>query len=108
MAILFVFLIFAFLLREGVPAFWEVKFSVLLGARWYPTEGHFGLWPLILGSLLVTLGAAAISPDLTQAWVPSKQDNIKRGGLRNGSPLTLFAFGQIPDPLAGAVMVILG
>ena len=60
-AIAFVVLIFAFLAREGVPAFFEVKPDVLLGARWYPTEGHFGLWPLILGSLLVTLGAAAIS-----------------------------------------------
>ncbi len=34
------------------------------------------------------LGAAAISPDGTAAWVPSKQDNIKRGGLRNGGALT--------------------
>ena len=33
------------------------------------------------------LGAAAISPDASQAWVPSKQDNIKRGMLRNASPL---------------------
>ncbi|HEU5294366.1 MAG TPA: PA14 domain-containing protein, partial [Burkholderiaceae bacterium] len=30
------------------------------------------------------LGAAAISPDGSQAWVPSKQDNIKRGTLRSG------------------------
>jgi YVTN family beta-propeller protein len=30
------------------------------------------------------LGAAVISPDGTQAWVPSKQDNIERGMLRNG------------------------
>lgn len=30
------------------------------------------------------LGAAAISPDGLSAWVPSKQDNIKRGALRNG------------------------
>jgi len=30
------------------------------------------------------LGAAAISPDGLSAWVPSKQDNIKRGTLRNG------------------------
>jgi YVTN family beta-propeller protein len=29
------------------------------------------------------LGAAAISPDGLSAWVPSKQDNIKRGTLRN-------------------------
>jgi YVTN family beta-propeller protein len=33
------------------------------------------------------LGAAAISPDGTQAWVPSKQDNIKRGTLRDGNNL---------------------
>lgn len=34
------------------------------------------------------LGAAAISPDGSSAWVPSKQDNIKRGTLRNGGSLT--------------------
>lgn len=33
------------------------------------------------------LGAAAISPDGKSAWVPSKQDNIKRGTLRNGQNL---------------------
>ncbi len=30
------------------------------------------------------LGATALSPDGLSAWVPSKQDNIKRGTLRNG------------------------
>lgn len=30
------------------------------------------------------LGAAVVSPDGRSAWVPSKQDNIKRGVLRNG------------------------
>ena len=34
------------------------------------------------------LGAAVISPDGLSAWVPSKQDNIKRGALRNTSDLT--------------------
>ena len=33
------------------------------------------------------LGAATISPDGSQAWVPSKQDNVKRGTLRDGSAL---------------------
>ena len=33
------------------------------------------------------LGAALISPDGSTAWVPSKQDNIKRGTLRNGLAL---------------------
>jgi len=30
------------------------------------------------------LGAVALSPDGATAWVPSKQDNILRGSLRNG------------------------
>ena len=33
------------------------------------------------------LGALAISPDGTQGWAPSKQDNIKRGALRDGASL---------------------
>jgi YVTN family beta-propeller protein len=33
------------------------------------------------------LGAMAISPDGTQAYVPSKQDNVLRGALRDGSGL---------------------
>ncbi len=33
------------------------------------------------------LGAVGISPDGTSAWVPSKQDNILRGTLRDGNNL---------------------
>ena len=33
------------------------------------------------------LGAAVIAPDGRQAWVPSKQDNVRRGTLRNGQNL---------------------
>ncbi len=60
-AIAFVVLIFLFLLLEGLPAITEVSISNLLSTRWYPTESHFGLLPLILGSVLVTLGAAIIA-----------------------------------------------
>lgn len=34
------------------------------------------------------LGPLVISPDGLSGWVPSKQDNIKRGMLRDGNPLT--------------------
>jgi phosphate transport system permease protein len=61
LAILFVVLIFAFLLREGLPTLGEVPLAGLVSTRWYPIEDHFGLLPLILGSLLVTLGAALIA-----------------------------------------------
>lgn len=33
------------------------------------------------------LGAVALSPDGLSGWVPSKQDNIQRGVLRDGQPL---------------------
>jgi len=34
------------------------------------------------------LGPAVLSPDGRTAWVPSQKDNIKRGTLRDGQPLT--------------------
>ena len=57
----FVVLIFLFLLREGLPAFFEVPTDNLFGTRWYPTFDLFGTLPLILGSLLVTATAIAIA-----------------------------------------------
>jgi len=60
-AILFVGLIFFFLLREGLPALWQVPLNSLLSSRWYPTEGHFAILPLLEGSIIVTLGAAFIA-----------------------------------------------
>jgi phosphate transport system permease protein len=60
-AIVFVLLIFFFLLREGVPALGEVKLSELLSTRWYPIENHFGILPLITGSIIVTLGAMLVA-----------------------------------------------
>jgi phosphate transport system permease protein len=60
-AIGFVLLIFLFLIKEGAPALLEVPLSNLMGQRWYPTFDIFGLAPLVLGSLLVTVGAISIS-----------------------------------------------
>lgn len=60
-AILFVVMIFIFLIQEGVPAFFEVDLASLFNPRWYPTENYFGLLPLILGSLIITISAAIIS-----------------------------------------------
>jgi phosphate transport system permease protein len=60
-AILFVALIFFFLVREGIPTFAETSLSSLLSIRWYPIEDHFGILPLITGSLIVTIGAAIVA-----------------------------------------------
>ena len=63
-SIFFVVLIFIFLLKEGISVFKTVSPSdFLLGKSWYPISepARLGILPLILGSLLVTLGAAVIS-----------------------------------------------
>jgi phosphate transport system permease protein len=64
LSIVFVTLISLFLLREGLPALFDAPLSSLFGTVWYPIEGHYGLWPLVFGSLTVTLGAALIAVPL--------------------------------------------
>jgi phosphate transport system permease protein len=63
-SIFFVVLIFLFLLKEGFAVFTTVSpGAFLFGKNWYPISEppQLGILPLILGSLLVTLGAAVIS-----------------------------------------------
>ncbi|NPV45518.1 MAG: phosphate ABC transporter permease subunit PstC [Armatimonadetes bacterium] len=65
--IVFVLLIFVFLLKDSLPLFGHAKQTAsLLGTRWLPTSEpeQFGLIPLLLGSLYVTLGAMVISVPL--------------------------------------------
>jgi phosphate transport system permease protein len=60
-AIIFVVVIFIFLVGQGAPALREVPLSNLFSTRWYPIENYFGILPLLLGSVIVTLGATLIA-----------------------------------------------
>lgn len=60
-SILFVSMILFFLIREGLPALGDVNIGSLFGTRWYPIESLYGIWPLLSGTLIVTLGAMLIS-----------------------------------------------
>jgi phosphate transport system permease protein len=63
-SIVFVALIFVFLMKEGLAVFQTVHLGgFLFGKKWYPISEppQLGIYPLILGSLWVTLGAALIS-----------------------------------------------
>ncbi|MDR2018777.1 MAG: phosphate ABC transporter permease subunit PstC [Syntrophobacterales bacterium] len=60
-SLLFLFLIFAFILVEGLPLFLKVGLNkIILGFKWAPTKGHFGIFPMIISSFLVTFGALVI------------------------------------------------
>ena len=96
----FVLLILVFLLREGVPIFFEAQPSNVLGARWYPTFGLFGTLPLILGSALVTLTAIVIALPLgvaTAVFVREVAPNWAREVLK-----------PMIEVLAGIPSVVLG
>ncbi len=60
-SIVFVTLILIFLLREGLPALFNVPLKELFSTIWYPIEGYFGIMPLLLGTLLVTAVAILIA-----------------------------------------------
>jgi phosphate ABC transporter permease protein PstC len=64
-AVLAVALIFAFVGWKALPIGEEVgAWAFLSGAVWAPTEGIFGILPLIVGSFVVTLGALALGTPL--------------------------------------------
>lgn len=69
-SIFFVILIFLFLLKDGMSVFKTISpLKFLSGKNWYPISEppQLGILPLILGSLLVTLGASIISVPIAVA-----------------------------------------
>ena len=60
-SLLFLFLIFIFILVEGLPLFHKIGLkSIIMGFKWAPTKGSFGIFPMIVSSFLVTFGALII------------------------------------------------
>jgi phosphate transport system permease protein len=98
--IAFVLLIFLFLLREGVPVFFEVPLSGLFSTHWYPTFGIFGTLPLILGSILVTLLAIVIALPLGVATAVFVREVAPRWAREILKPII--------EVLAGIPSVVLG
>lgn len=90
-SIIFVGLIFVFLLKEGLAVFQTVSPHAFLGGRsWYPISepAELGILPLILGSLMVTLGAAVISVPIGVACAiyiaeiaPARAKEILKSGI---------------------------
>ena len=60
-SILAVILIFIFMFANGIPTIAEIgPANFLLGTKWKPLNGIFGILPMIVGSLYVTAGAILI------------------------------------------------
>jgi phosphate transport system permease protein len=64
-SLLFLFLIFIFILAEGLPLFHKIGLkNIIFGFKWAPTKGSFGIFPMIVSSFLVTFGALIIGAPL--------------------------------------------
>jgi len=64
-AILIVFLIGIFVIQQGLPAFRVIGvFEFLFGDVWRPGINEFGILPMIVGSIYVTIGALLLSAPL--------------------------------------------
>jgi phosphate transport system permease protein len=96
----FVLLIFFFLLREGLPAFFEIPPGSLFGTLWYPTYNLFGTLPLILGSALVTVTAILIALPLGVATAVFVRE-VAPGWARE-------VLKPVIEVLAGIPSVVLG
>lgn len=66
-SVLILALIVMFLFREGIPIFKEVSvINFVFGKEWYPTYDppSYGIWPLIIGSAIVTIFSCLIAVPL--------------------------------------------
>ncbi|HET6461165.1 MAG TPA: phosphate ABC transporter permease subunit PstC [Syntrophales bacterium] len=66
-SVLILSLIVVFLFREGIPIFNKISLSdFLFGREWYPTfdPPSYGIWPLIVGSVIVTVFSCLIAVPL--------------------------------------------
>lgn len=94
LSILAVALICVFLFANGLPAIFEIgPLSFLLGTRWQPGNGWYGILPMILGSVYVTAGALAVG-------VPV--------GLLTALYLSRFATARMQKLLMPAVQLLAG
>ena len=104
-SIVFVVLIFGFLLKEGLSFFKEAGFQSFVGGKyWYPISepAQFGILPLILGSLLVTLGAIIVSVPISIATAfyicevaPAKLKDILKAGIEMLAAIPSVVLGFI-------------
>ncbi|MEK7199678.1 MAG: phosphate ABC transporter permease subunit PstC, partial [Bacteroidota bacterium] len=107
-SILFVILIFTFLLKEGIAFFKEIPAGDFIGGKyWYPISDpeRFGILPLILGSLLVTLGAIIIAVPLSIACAFYISE-VAQGKLKDILKSGIEMLAAIPSVVLGFIGIV--
>ncbi len=95
-------LITVFIFIKGIPIISKVGFfKFVFGMKWAPSQGDFGIFPMIIGSLSVTIGAAIIGVPIAiccsiflAEFAPAKLRNIFRPAIQllAGIPSVVYGF----------------
>ena len=99
-------LIAVFILKEGIPFMLKVgPRSFLLSSDWQPQDGKFGIYPMIIASLWVTLGAMFIGAPLGVAGAIFLNEFVPRSVMRVIKP-TIELLAGIPSVVFGFIGVV--
>ena len=95
-------LITFFIFEQGLPLIWKVgPGTFIFGERWVPSQGSFGIFPMIVSSFWVTFGALALGIPLGLActiflceWTPPSVAGVLRSAIQllNGIPSVIYGF----------------
>jgi len=95
-------LITVFIISKGVPIIAKVGFfQFVFGMKWAPSQGAFGIFPMIVGSVSVTIGAAILGVPIAiccsiflAEFAPVKFRNIFRPAIQllAGIPSVVYGF----------------
>lgn len=95
-------LITVFILIEGLPIIAKVGvFNFVFGMVWAPSQGSYGIFPMIIGSITVTLGAAILgvpvaicSSIFLAEFAPAALRNLVRPAIQllAGIPSVVYGF----------------
>ncbi len=98
-----------FIIIEGVPVFSQVNpFDFLFGAEWNPDRDSYGILPMIIGSVFVTIGSMILAVPLGIACailLAEVAPNRVRGLLRPAVEL-LVGIPSVVYGLVGMLLVV--
>ncbi len=111
-SIVFVFIITGFMLKEGLPAFFEVGFfEMIFGTVWKPTHStnpQFGIFYIVLSSILGTAGAVTLGVPLgvLMAIFLSKIAPAPLATLVRSAVALLAGIPSVVYGLMGAILLV--
>ena len=105
-AVAMIFLIAFFIFREGTPLVAKIGvWKFIASTRWAPTRGHFGILPMIVGSLEVTLLAILLGAVFGLACTMFLAEFAPRWSVRILKPMIELLAG-IPSVVYGFIGVV--